>query len=200
MRNPNETLPDNIKELIEHLNTPQAIPLGSLSGISFSAVKIPSDKDAMLEATVLCDLRPAVFNIDFDDVTVAICFIRYRLNTNDAFTYTSIYDLTNEKQFNDCYTLLGMEQFGLLVASDDVHDFISFQNRFNGGFNPLNIIVGAKEQATEYTPEQFTAVVHAFYSSAANELGLWNSLESMTPLEHQCYGRMSMQIQPVSAS
>lgn len=198
MRNPNESLTEKLKAVIGGLVSTQAVALGKLSDIPFLSVKIPDDKDAMLDATVLSDMRPAIFNIDFSDETIAICFIRFTLNKNPDFTYTAIFDLNNEMQYNNCHELLAMQRYGLLIASNNVHDFLAFESDFNAEFHPQEMIADARENATSYTQKEFGQVIQAFYDNVRAESELWNRIEPMTPIEHRWYARVKLELQPTN--
>jgi hypothetical protein len=193
MRNPNDSLPENLKGLISNLSTRQAMPLGTVSEIPFLALKIAPENEAyFLENPVVCELKPSVFNIDHDDVTVAVCFVQVRLNSRDDHIYTVIYDLNNEKQYGDCSALLNMRKYGLFIASDSVHDFLAFEAPFEAAFDPRDVIAEAKAKSTAYTPEEFNTVAHALYSQCENDAALWNRFHELAPLEKQWYARMRM--------
>jgi hypothetical protein len=193
MTNPNDTLPENLKGLISNLSTRQAMPLGMVSGIPFLALKIDAENEAyFLENPVVCELKPTVFNIDHNDVTVAICFVQVRLNSRDEHIYTVIYDLNDEKQYNDCRALLNMRKYGLFIASDNVHDFLAFETPFEADFDPRDVVAVAKAKSTEYTPEQFSSVAHALYTQCENDVELWNRFHELAPLQKQWYARMRM--------
>ena len=119
MSNPNDTLPDNLKGLVENLSTRQAIPLGTMYDIPFLAVKIPAEKESFIQDNpITCEIKPSVFNVDFHGETVAVCFIQVRLNGLDEYIYTATYDLTVDKQFSDCYALLNMRKKDSVAASE----------------------------------------------------------------------------------
>ncbi|MEA3374201.1 MAG: hypothetical protein U9Q62_11010 [Campylobacterota bacterium] len=197
MPNSNDTLPDNLKSLLSHLSTAQAMPLGVMSDIPFLAIKIPDE--ALFQESITSELKAAVLNIDFDNSTLAVCFVQFRLNGAREYTYTAIYDLSNAKQYNDCHTLLNMEKHGLLIATENSHDFMAFNTNFEAEFNPRDIIALAKTRATEYKPEEFAGIIHAFNTQVNSETNLWDELGRIAPLEQQWYVRIRMGLQPTGS-
>ena len=196
MSNPNDTLPDNLKGLVENLSTRQAIPLGTMYDIPFLAVKIPAEKESFIQDNpITCEIKPSVFNVDFHGETVAVCFIQVRLNGLDEYIYTATYDLTVDKQFSDCYALLNMRKYGLFIASENLHDFLVFDAPFEAAFDPRNIIFGAKERSSDYSPELFRVVAHALYTQCENDTELWKHFETIAPFDKQWYARMQMDLQ-----
>ncbi len=194
MANKNDTLPDNLKGLIESLSTQQAMPLGTMSDLPFLAVKVPLEyENILIEGGITCELKPAVFNIDFEEKTIAICFVQVRLNTCSELTYTAYYDLSEEKQYSDCYELLNMRNYGILAASEQIHDFIGFDVPFEAEFDPRNIIAGAKANATESTPALAHSIAQLFVQQSETPAKLWDQLSEMAPFEKSWYGRMRME-------
>ena len=194
MANKNETLPDNLKGLISQLSTHQAMPLGSMSGYPFLAVRIPADQEQLItDGEITCEMKPSVFNIDFDETTIALCFVQIRLNKRNDLIYTAYYNLADERQYNDCHELLNMRNYGICVASENIHDFLSFDAAFEADFDPRNIIAGAKANATEYSPDLTRQIAQIFFTQAATSAELWEQFNTMAPFEKKWYARMRME-------
>ncbi len=198
MTRPNSELPQNLRDLITHLSYVQAIPLGTTQGIPFIALKLAEADTPMIGGnTLTCEFKPSVFNVDYKDHTIAMCIIQFRLNGSDRHIYTASYDLRNDKQYNDCFDLLKMSQYGLLVATQSVHDFVQFDVNFDGGFDPQYIIKGARDLGTGYDPMLFGEVSYGLTMQADSPAALWKYFENITPGEHKWYARMRLQSEKV---
>ena len=198
MNNTNETLPDNIKRLIPSLSLSQAIPLGDIEGIPFILLKVSEENAPLIKAgEITCEVKPSIFNIKFKEETIAICFVQFRLNKSAAHIYTATYNLIDERQYKDCSELLLMQSYGLLIASGNVHEILKFDAQFEAPFNPINIIAGAKERATDYVPGDFLEVTYALQSQAATPAELWNVFDTMAPFDKNWYASMRMNAEKV---
>jgi len=189
----NDTLPENLQKMVEALSIGQAIPLGDMEDTPVLAVKIADDNEALIkEGGLMCELKASVLNIDFDEDTIALCFAQVRLNKSPDMIYTASYDLNIEKQFEDCYSLLNMKKYGLLVASNKIHEFIGFKNKFEAEFDPRVVLNYAKETANSYTHEKYVEVSYALKSQARSAADLWTYLNQLAPFEKSWYARMNM--------
>ncbi len=198
MINANNTLPDNIKQLLPNLSLTQAIPLGQINDVPFILVKISEANEGSLEHNeISCEMKPSIFNVKFKGENIAICFVQFRLNKSNTHIYTTSYNLQDEKQFKDCFELLNMEEYGLLVASVNAHEFLKFGTPFDIPFNPQNILVGAKERATDYVPGDYLEITYALQAQAANSADLWDIFNTMAPLNKNWYASMEMNSEKV---
>lgn len=194
MIQPNENLPRNLQELIANLSHVQAIPLGATKGIPFIAVKLPAGNEEILEkGGITCEFKPSIFNIGYRGHTVALCIVQFRLNGSDAHIYTASYDLGNDKQYSDCFDLLRMTQYGLLVATDSVHDFLQFDVNFEGTFNPQQVLRTTRDQATAYDPLLFSEVSYGLTMQAQSSAALWAYFEQIAPALHRWYASFQLQ-------
>jgi len=193
MRQPNATLPQNLQDLIANLSTVQAVPLGTQQGIPFLALRVAPGNDALFEDnTVTCEFKPSIFNIDYQGHTTALCIVQLMLNGLDRHIYTATYDLANDKQYSDCHDLLGMQQYGLLIADENVHTFLQFDTNFVGSFTPRQVIKDARANATEYAPVLASEVAYALSTQADTPSRLWAHLEELTPALHRWYARIQL--------
>jgi len=191
---PNSILPQNLQELIANLSYVQAVPLGTHQGIPFLALKVSDDNEALIEDNaVTCEFKPSIFNVDYKEHMLAVCIVQLRLNGSDRHIYTASYDLRNDKQYSDCHELLSMTQYGLLIATQNVHAFLQFDTDFVGMFNPQQILKEARSHATDYNPLLFSEVSYALTMQADTPAGLWAYLEQTAPALHRWYGRMKLQ-------
>ena len=189
----NDRLPKNIKEMLPTLSYTQAVPLGSENGTPFLMIKLSKgNEEALGEGGIACEFRASIFNINFKNENVALCFVQFRLNGSDKHIYTVNYDLHNEKHYSDCSDLLAMNKYTLLIATDEAHDFIEFTPVFKADFNPQAMIHGAKTLASNYEPGLFMEVAHAITSQASTPAGLWKILEEMAPFSKSWYGAMQL--------
>lgn len=193
MANSNETLPDNLKELVKKISTQQAIPIGTMSELPFLAIKLEEEnKDLISKGGIVCEIKPSILNIDFGEETIAICFVQLRLNGDDKFIYTTAYDLNISKQYDDCYALLNMKKYGLLIACDDIHDFIALDSKFEADFDPRMVLEHAKAETSKYEPALFAEIYYGINSQVNSKKALWDYLESLAPFEEKWYGRMKI--------
>jgi hypothetical protein len=196
MAQTNETLPPNLTTLIANLTTRQAVPLGTLQDIPFLALKIPVSREPMLTGgEIFCEMKPSIFNIDHGDETLAICILQIRLNGLDAYTYSAAYDLTNDKHYSDCHALLNMRKYGLLIASDNLHDFLVFDTPFDAFFDPRDVLAEARENASPTNAEAFGAAVTAIFELKEDDAALWHHLNEIVPFENRWYLRTRMEFQ-----
>ncbi len=198
MRNPNETLPQNFQQMVQQLAVNKAMPIGTLSDIPFVGVKMAEDAATLFDESIVCEMKPTVVNVDYDKDTIALCFVQFRLNDRDDHTYTAIYDLKNEKHYEDCYALLNMQKYGLFLATQTLHDFLVFDTNFEAFFDPRDVIKEAKEKATEYEPDMFTKIAYAVYTQLDSDAKLWKSFKEAAPLEKQWYVRMKLDLIPAT--
>lgn len=193
MTNPNNTLPQNIQDLVSALSTQQAMPLGKINEIPFLAIRLEASKERSIrDNDIICELRPSIFNVDYQDETIALCFIQLRLNRSKEMVYTVQYDLKNKKQFSDVWAFLEMQKYGLLIATKQVHDFQQFDANFEADFHPRDILAGARGSATDYDPALFDEVAFALRSQTKSEHELWDLLNEMTPFDQQWYARLKL--------
>lgn len=198
MTEENGVLPQNLRDLIANLSYVQAIPLGTQRGIPFLALKVADGSAALLEDNaVTCEFKPSVFNVDYKGHTLALCLVQLRLNGSDRHIYTVSYDLHNDKQYSDCHALLSMTQYGLLIATNDVHTFLQFDTNFVGTFNPQQVIKEARALATDYDPLLFSEVTYGLTMQADTPAHLWEYLETLAPALHRWYARMQLQSEKV---
>ena len=179
--------------MVDALSIEQAVPLGDMEGTPVLAVKIADENESFIkEGGLMCELKASVFNIDFGEDTIALCFAQVRLNKSPNMIYTAAYDLNIEKQYEDCYSLLNMKKYGLLVATSKVHEFIAFENTFEAEFDPRTVIKHAKETASSYTHDKYVEVSYALKSQARSAADLWTYLNQLAPFEKSWYARMNM--------
>ena len=189
----NERLPKNIKDMLPTLSLSQAVPLGSENGIPFLLIKLSEGNEETIKAGgIACEFRASIFNVNFQEHNVALCFVQFRLNNSDKHIYTVSYDLHNEKHYSDCSDLLAMNKYTLLIATDEAHDFIEFTPVFDADFKPQAMIHGAKELASNYEPGLFMEVAHAITSQGSTPAELWKFLEQMAPFEKSWYASMQL--------
>jgi len=192
----NQALPENLQGLIKELNYTTAIPLGEINEAPFIAIKIPdANENTLKEAAITCEFRPLIFNIEYEEYVVALCAVQFRLNNSDDFIYTTFYNLQDDKQFKDCFDLLAMQKYGLLVATNSYHDFLLFDAKFEADFSPRAIAKGAREKATEYPTEIYATMVHAIRSQAKNDKELYAALDMLAPYDKMYYASMKMHAQ-----
>ncbi len=189
----NDALPKNLQELATKITSVQALPLGSENGVPFLMIKLGVENEATIaEGGISAEFRASIFNVKFKEENVALCFVQFRLNGSEKHIYTASYDLHNEKHYSDCFDLLAMEKYALLLVTDNAHDFLEFKPVFKADFNPQAMINGARELATDYDPGLFLEVSHAITSQGATQADLWRFLEEMAPFEKSWYGAMQM--------
>ena len=189
----NELLPKNLQEIIPTLSLSQAVPLGNEKDVPFLMIKLSAGNEAIIaEGGISCEFKASIFNVGFNGENVALCFVQFRLNGSDKHIYTASYDLHNEKHYNDCFDLLEMKKYGLLIVTDNAHDFIEFKPVFKADFKPQAMLHGAKELATDYEPGLYMEVAHALSSQGQTPAELWKFLEKMAPFEKSWYGSMQL--------
>ncbi len=194
MTNANSTLPQNIQDLITALSTQQAIPLGKINEIPFLALRLKASKEDLIRDNgIICELKPSIFNVDYQGETIALCFMQLRLNRSKEMIYTVQYDLKNEKQFSDVWALLEMQRYGLLIATEQVHDFQQFDANFEADFHPRDILAGARSSATDYDPARYEEVAFALRSQTKKEDEFWELLDEMTPFDQHWYARLKLE-------
>lgn len=193
MLNDNTTLPENLQGLIKELTTEYAVPLGKVYNAPFLALKIPdNNQERLANNEIVASFRPAIFNVEFNGENIAICIVEIQLNQSDNFIYTANYNLSDAKQFQDCYELLQMQKFGLLVTTSHYHDFLLFDANFEGETKLTNVLVGAREKATTDSREDFMLVSYALRSQAKDSKHYYQILEEMAPADKMFYASMKI--------
>jgi hypothetical protein len=179
--------------MIGSMNLFQAIPLGTTQGIPLMAINLSTQFDSYLaDNAITCEFKPSIFNITYQGENIAICFVQFRLNNSDKHIFTASYDLKNDKQYGDCYDLLAMKQYGLLVMTDNGHDFLQFDVDFEGDFNPHAMIHGARELGSKYDPKVFSEVSFGLSTQGGTPTDLWHFLAQTAPIEKKWYGAMQL--------
>ncbi len=193
MLHPNSELPQNLQDLAKSLSFVQAVPLGMMQGIPFLAMRLPTENDTLLaENSITCEFKPSVFNVQFKGENIALCIVQFRLNGSNRQIYTVSYDLKNDTQYSDCFELLAMKQYGLLLMTDNGHDFMQFDTNVKLDFEPQTMIHGARELATDYDPVLCQEVIYALTTQGETPADLWAFLEQMAPFEKSWYGGMQL--------
>ena len=189
----NENLPKNLQELAAKITPAQALPLGSEKGVPFLMIKLGTENEATIaDGGISAEFRASIFNVTFKEENVALCFVQFRLNGSNKHIYTASYDLHNEKHYSDCFDLLAMEKYALLVVTENAHDFLEFKPKFDAAFKPQAMINGAKTLATDYDPGLFLEVSHAITSQGTTPEALWKFLGEMAPFEKSWYASMQL--------
>ncbi len=189
----NDMLPKNLQEMIPSLPMAQAVPLGSENGVPFLMIKLPvGNEETIAEGGIASEFKASIFNITFKGENIALCIVQFRLNGSDNHIFTATYDLHNDKHYADCFELLEMKKYGLLIATDNAHDFIVFEPQFKADFSPQAMLHGAKALATDYAPGDFMEVAYALSSQGQTPAALWKILEEMAPFEKSWYGAMQL--------
>ena len=179
--------------MIPTLSLSQAVPLGNERGVPFLMIKLSEGNEEIIAAGgISCEYKASIFNVTYQGENVALCIVQFRLNGSDKHIYTVSYDLHNEKHYADCFDLLEMRKYGLLITTDKAHDFLEFMPVFKADFHPTAMLHGAKELATDYKPGLFMEVSHALSSQGQTPAELWKFLEQMAPFEKSWYGSMQL--------
>jgi len=166
--NTNDTLPENLQNLLQNLSTNQAIPLGEMDNTPMLAVKIGKEYEHFIkDGGLASEMKASILNVEFNDNVIALCFIQVRLNQSDEMIYTAVYDLNFPKQYDDCSSLLNMKNYGLFVASEEIHEFISFTTDFEAKFEPRAVLQYAKDESKNYSSEMFYEISHGLSAQAA---------------------------------
>ena len=191
--NTNDTLPENLQGLMRSLSKEQAIPLGEMDNTPMLAVKIGTEFEHFIkDGGLASEMKASILNVDFEDNTIALCFVQVRLNQSDEMIYTATYDLNFEKQYEDCYALLNMKNYGLFVASENIHDFISFTTDFEAKFEPRAVLEYAKNESKNYKPQMFEEISYGLRTQASSPKALWDYLNTLAPFDQSWYGRIKM--------
>jgi len=118
--------------------------------------------------------------------------VQFRLNHSNQHIYTASYNLHDDRQFQDAYALLKMQDYNLLLSTENYHDFLGFTVHFEGKFKPQQIALGARQKASDYEPKLYFEVLHGLRSQAPTAYALWQMLESFAPFEYQWYASMNL--------
>ncbi len=187
MRQDNEVLPPNIQGLIKHLQEFNAVPMGEMHSMPFIALRLRDEDEDILDNPISVEFKPSFFNVEYNDKIIAICVAQFKLNGDDQHIYTFAYNLKNEAQYNDAFSLLKMDQYGLFLASSANHDFLAYKLEFGGDFNPQDVLKGTRDNASEYFEEEFAVVSAMLIHAKMTPRELWDKLEKLTPLENSWY-------------
>ncbi len=188
----NTALPKQLQTLIPTLSFKQALPFGIVEEMPFLAVKLKDEDEAILETSDLtCEFKPSIFNLDYEEHTVALCIVQFRLNGADSHIYTAGYDLSNPKQFALCEALLRMLDYGLLIATESIHIYKHFSANFVGTFNPVMVIKEARDLATDYDALLFTKVMQGLTIQKTSPADLWRYFEQIAPPQRRWYLQVS---------
>lgn len=190
MRRDNSELPQNVKALIENMNPMLAIPIGYVQNIPFVGVHLHDKDESTLDESIVCDLSASFLNIDVQDEVVAMAVVQFRLNDRKNLSYVAMYNLLDETQFEDCQAVFASDQFGVMLASNHVHDFVAFSLGFSANFDPLESMKFAKEQASEYDESLYFGVMQAFVKQYPDAATMSENLIQLAPVEKQWYAKL----------
>lgn len=183
----NTALPQQLQTIIPTLSFEQALPFGIVEEMPFLAVRIQEEDETILDSSTLtCEFKPSIFNLDYKDHTVALCIVQFRLNGSDSHIYTTGYDLSKPKQYTLCQALLKMLDYGLLLATENVHTYKHFRANFVGTFNPIMVIKEARHLATDYDAPLFAKVMQGLMQKTS-PAELWRYFEQIAPPQHRWY-------------
>lgn len=189
----NKDLPQNVQDLISSMSYTQAVPLQSKNGVPYLVIKLSDNHESFLdENEIACEFKPSIFNVTYKGENIALCFVQFRLNQSNKHIFTISYDLKNDKQYEDCFDLLAMENYGLLIATNNAHEILQFGVEFKGDFKPQAMLNGARELASTHSPELFTEISFAISSQGESQEELWQFLNQMAPFEKRWYGAMQL--------
>jgi len=191
----NSSLPEKFQALFKNMEPLQAVPLGAdNNNIPYIGMKVSVDDMAFIdENEITAEFKPTILNIDIEDKTVAILFVQFKLNNLDNFIFTLSYDLKNDKHLVDASGLLRMDNYTLIIATDDEHKILSFTTDFKEEFNPLEVLASARANATEYDLQLFHQLGQFISSYQKTPRDLWKHFDEIAPLERSWYARLQMQ-------
>lgn len=190
----NSQLPQNLRDLLKGLSLTQAVPLGEMNDLPLLFIKITEENaDFMSDNEVVCTINPSIFNIEYQDETLALCFVQIKLNNSDKHIYTVRFDLKNEKQFKDAMALLNMDRYGVLMASDTRHNILQFKYALDDSFDPRHVLTYARSKATDYNQDILEEVTYGLTMQADSIAGLWEHFETIAPYDKQWYAGMKME-------
>lgn len=193
MQNSNTKLPQNLQELAKQMKAHQAVPLAIIDEIPFVAIRL-SDT-ALLKQELSSHIKATILNIEHEKNIYAIAFLQFRLNSDPTLTFTVFYNLKVDKQYQECQALLAMNHYGLLLLTQEYHDFVKFKAQFQADFSLQTVARNARNKASDYSVESFLELSHFFYTYHKNDRMLWDYLESIAPLDKECYAYIKMQAQ-----
>ncbi len=190
---PNNELPQNIQDLIKNISTTQTVPISEIDNTPFMLLKLSDEHDEFLRTQeIAAEFRPSIMNVTVGTETIALCFLQIKLNGSEKYIYNAVFNLSDIKQFKDIHAFLNMEKYGLMIATNNIHDFKIFNLNFEADFHPQNILVGARDKADSNNLELFNGIAQSIFSSQKDTGALWKYFKEVTPLKEQYYVHIQM--------
>lgn len=190
---PNSDLPSNIQELIKNISYTQVIPISEINDIPFMLLKLSDEHDEFLRhQDIAAEFKPSIMNVTVAQETIALCFLQIKLNGSDKYIYSAVFNLSDIKQFQDIYSFLNMQKFGLMIVTNNIHDYKVFNLNFQADFHPRDILIGARDKADSNNLELFNGVAQSIFSSQKDVAALWEYFKKVSPVKESYYVHMQM--------
>ena len=191
---PNSELPQNIQDLIKNLSYTQAVPVKEIDNTPFMLLKLSDEHDEFLSSgqEIAATFKPSIMNVTVGDETIALCFLQIKLNGSDKYIYNTVYNLSDIKQFEDVHGFLNMHKYGLLIATNNNHEYKIFNLNFKADFHPQNVLMGARDKANCNNLELFNGIAQSIASSQKDLKSLWDYFNEVAPFKEHYYVHINM--------
>lgn len=168
----------------------QAYALGIDEEIPLFALKLPDRLSTYLDQDLGCEFKPAILNVTYENRTFALCIIQFRLDGKDALVFTIYFDLMQEKDYTMAKSLLKMQNYNIIIATQTVHRMMAYKANFVGTFDPRKVLEQTIQQAdssdNDLCREVFSGIAAQFKTAAK----MWYALESIASSHHRWYAKL----------
>ena len=190
MATKNTELSVSLQKSIDNFTDYQAYALGINQDTPFFALKLPQSFVPDLDEPLSCEFKPAMFNVTYHGQTFALCIVQFRLNGRDSLVCSMNFDLMQNRECVVAKALLKMQEYGIILVTEELHRAMEFKANFVGTFNPIVVL----EETVQRADSDNKALCQEVYSGIASQFksasDMWYSFESIAPAHHRWYAKM----------
>ncbi|WP_345974602.1 hypothetical protein [Sulfurimonas sp. HSL3-7] len=190
MATKNTELSESLQKSIDLMADYQAYALGINRDTPFFALKLPQNFAPDLDEPLSCEFKPAMLNVTYHGQTFALCVVQFRLNGRDSLVCSLNLDLMQDREHAVARALLRMQEYGVMLVTEELHRAMEFKANFVGTFNPIVVL----EETVQQADSDDKALCREVYSGIASQFesasDMWYSFESIAPAHHRWYAKM----------
>jgi len=186
----NTELSATLQKSIDNFTDYQAYALGVNQDTPFFALKLPQSFVPHLDEPLCCEFKPSMLNITYQGQTFALCIVQFRLNGSDDLICSINLDLMQDKEYEIARALLKMQEYDVLLVTDELHRAMEFKANFVGTFNPIVVLEETLQRADSDDRAIGQEVCFGISSQFKSASEMWYSFERIAPAHHRWYAKM----------
>jgi len=183
----NVELPEEVQKIIPTMDPGDALPIGVEEGEPMILLRLSEGAEALLDDPELaCDFKPTILLMPYDGTNVGVGIVQFQLNRDETYIFTTHYDITEQKMYDELNALLSMENYSVLIATIKNHTVLTNKTRFIGEFDPQIVLADAR-MAAENKPGD--GLAYTVFNGIIAQIGdyptVWKTLEELAPARNK---------------